>query len=322
MRAIVVAALCLAARVAFALDVAAPPYRARTAVEGVVRVWGNPETRPLLERWERAFLRAHPHVRFEHHLDGTDVGMAGLYTGQADLVLTGREATASEVKAFEWIYRYRPLGVEVATGSLDQPGRSPALVVYVHRDNPTRRLTLEQLDAAFSRERLRGAPGAATTWKDLGTGGEWSNRSRFVTRIGLEDGAISPVNAANANEILPPGVSQQKEIGVRNSYFRGLSISASYFDISRVNAVIDPVTNVFSNNGTINYKGLETVIAYELDRQWTLNAAGQWLKAVQHSADGKIDGLTPENTPKFIGNFFVTHRPSSVPGLSLTSTLR
>jgi phosphate transport system substrate-binding protein len=120
-------------------------------------------------------LRVHPDVRFEHHLDGTDVGMAGLYTGQADLVMTGREATASEVKAFEWIYRYRPLGIEVATGSVDQPGRSPALVVYVHRDNPIQRLTLDQVDAAFSRERQRGALAAATTWKDLGASGEWSN---------------------------------------------------------------------------------------------------------------------------------------------------
>jgi iron complex outermembrane receptor protein len=136
---------------------------------------------------------------------------------------------------------------------------------------------------------------------------------------GLEDGAIAPVNAANANEILAPGVSEQKEIGLRNSYFRGLSISASYFDISRVNAVIDPVTNIFSNNGRINYKGIESVVAYDIDRQWTLNAAGQWLKAVQHSSDAKLDGLTPENTPKFIGNLFATHRPAWMPGLSLTA---
>jgi TonB-dependent siderophore receptor len=136
---------------------------------------------------------------------------------------------------------------------------------------------------------------------------------------GLEDGAVAPANAVNANQILAPGVSTQKEVGLRDSYFRGLSISASYFDISRVNAVLDSVTNLFSNNGTIDFKGEEAVIAFELNRQWTINAAGQHLETVQISDDPKINGFTPENTPKFIGNVFVTHRSPLLPGLSVTT---
>jgi iron complex outermembrane receptor protein len=136
---------------------------------------------------------------------------------------------------------------------------------------------------------------------------------------GLEDGAIAPVNAANANQILAPGISVQKELGLRNSYFRGVAISASLFDISRVNAVIDPVTNVFGNNGTIHYQGAETVIAWDVNPRWTINVAGQYLHAEQISPDPKINGLVPENTPRFIGNFFVTHRPAWLPGLSLNA---
>jgi TonB-dependent siderophore receptor len=136
---------------------------------------------------------------------------------------------------------------------------------------------------------------------------------------GLEDGAVAPVNAANANQIQPPGISTQKEIGIRDSYFRGLSISASYFDISRVNAVTDPVSNIFSNNGTIRYKGAEAVVAYEINRQWTVNTAIQWLNAVQNTSDIRINGLPPENTPKYIGNVFVTHRSPLLAGLTLTA---
>jgi iron complex outermembrane receptor protein len=136
---------------------------------------------------------------------------------------------------------------------------------------------------------------------------------------GLEDGAVAPANAANANQIMPPGISTQKEIGLRGSYFRGLSISASYFDISRVNALTDPVSNIFSNNGTIRYKGAEAVVAYEINRRWTVNTAGQWLHAVQNSSDKRINGLTPENTPTFIGNVFVTHRSPLLAGLTLTA---
>ena len=136
---------------------------------------------------------------------------------------------------------------------------------------------------------------------------------------GLEDGAVAPATAVNANQIQPPGLSTQKEVGIRDSYFRGLSINASYFDISRVNAVIDSITNIFSNNGTIHYKGAEAVVAYEINRQWTVNAAGQHLNAVQRTDDPKINGLVPENTPRFIGNLFVTHRSPLVLGLTLNA---
>jgi iron complex outermembrane recepter protein len=76
---------------------------------------------------------------------------------------------------------------------------------------------------------------------------------------------------------------------------------------------------VFSNNGTIDFKGEEAVIALEINRQWTLNVAGEHLQTVQISDDPKINGFIPENTPKFFGNVFVTHRSPLIPGLSVTA---
>src|SRR5207244_5111836 len=127
-RGAAIAICAFMATFAHAIEVVPPPYQARQTVEGVIRIWGNPEMKPLLERWERGFHRSHPQVRIESHLTGSDLGMAGLYTAQADIALLGREATGNEVKAFEWIYRYRPTAGEVATGRLDQHGRTPALV--------------------------------------------------------------------------------------------------------------------------------------------------------------------------------------------------
>lgn len=136
---------------------------------------------------------------------------------------------------------------------------------------------------------------------------------------GLEDGATAPVGAANVNQVLPPAISVQKEIGLRSTFIPGMSINTSAFEISRANAVIDPVTLVFSNNGTIRYRGVEAVIAYDITPRWTINAAGQRMNAVQISVDPKLNGFAPENTPKFIGNLFVTHRPDWAPGLSLNA---
>lgn len=152
-----------------------PPVRPRPVETKVIRLQGNAALLAPVRQWAAEFMRRQPAVRVEVTLTGSDVGMAALYTGRADIALLGREAAAQELKAFEWIFRYRPVRVEVMTGG-DQPGRSPALVFQVHRDNPLAQLTLAQADAIFSPERRRGAPAALRTWGDLGLTGEWAEQ--------------------------------------------------------------------------------------------------------------------------------------------------
>lgn len=174
-----------AAAVGFA---ALPPPEEPADAGGVIRVWGTAELQPLLERWQKIFLTTHPAARFESHLVGSDAGVPGLYTRRADIALLGREATAAEIKAFEWIFHYKPAAIEVATGSLGTPGRSPALVVAVHRDNPLAQITLQQLDAAFGSEHLRGAYANIRTWGQLGLTGEWRDRPIHLYAPDTEEG--------------------------------------------------------------------------------------------------------------------------------------
>jgi iron complex outermembrane receptor protein len=137
---------------------------------------------------------------------------------------------------------------------------------------------------------------------------------------GLEAGATAPANAKNPDAILPSAVSHQREVGIRDSYFKGLSVSASFFRITRANAVTDPVTNIFENNGDLNYKGVESTFTYDINRRWTIKGALQWLTAVQDSPlQPLINGLTPENTPRWLGNFSATYRLPQVHGLALTA---
>jgi iron complex outermembrane receptor protein len=140
---------------------------------------------------------------------------------------------------------------------------------------------------------------------------------------GLEAGGTSPANAANPNIILAPAVSKQKEIGVRDSYFKGLSLSVSYFDITRANAVTDPVTNIFGYNGDLSYKGVEGTLAYTFLRDWTLNAAVLWLDAVQNAPNQPlINGKVPESTAAWNGNVGLTYRAPWLPGLTLKAGVR
>lgn len=136
---------------------------------------------------------------------------------------------------------------------------------------------------------------------------------------GLEAGGTAPATAVNSNEILPSAVSTQKEFGVRDSHIKGLSLSSSYFEITRANAVTDPVTKIFANSGDINYKGVEATLSYAFLPRWTLSAAAQWLKAVQKSPDPTFNGFTPENTPKGLGNLSLSYRPPWLAGLALSA---
>ena len=52
-----------------------------------------------------------------------------------------------------------------------------ALAVFVNKDNPIKGLTLEQVDAIFSKNRKGGLPSDITTWGDVGLTGQWSGKS-------------------------------------------------------------------------------------------------------------------------------------------------
>src|SRR5262249_60538761 len=87
---------------------------------------------------------------------------------------------------------------------------------------------------------------------------------------GLEAGATAPVGAVNAYEIMPAAVSTQKEIGLRTSGIKGFNFNTSVFDITRANAVTDPTTGIFAQNGNINYLGVEATLGVQFFSDWTL----------------------------------------------------
>jgi phosphate transport system substrate-binding protein len=129
--------------------------------------------RDILNAWQQAFHRHHPKITFEPTLYGSGTGMAGIITGTSDLALMGRPVTPNEVIGFEWVFRYKPLQIQVLTGSLAQPDHSPALAVFVSTQNPLRGLSMQQLAT------LLGCPGqksTPTTWAAAGVEGPWSAR--------------------------------------------------------------------------------------------------------------------------------------------------
>ncbi len=172
-----------------------PEYKPERRVSGTIRQWGsNYLADSMLEGYfEEGFHAFHPNVKFENALKSTFIGIAGLYTGQADLAPMGRRATSDELQGFQRIYDSSPLEITMATGSYDVPGWTFALVVLVNQDNPLNQLTLDQLDGIFGAERTGGShgntwdPTAARgpeknirTWGQLGLTGEWASKPIHV----------------------------------------------------------------------------------------------------------------------------------------------
>ncbi|NUM79652.1 substrate-binding domain-containing protein, partial [bacterium] len=72
-----------------------------------------------------------------------------------------------EIDKFEKKYGFKPTGIATAFDGL---------AVYVHKDNPIKGLTMQQIDAIFSKTRKGGAKEDVVTWGQLGLDGEWKDK--------------------------------------------------------------------------------------------------------------------------------------------------
>jgi phosphate transport system substrate-binding protein len=182
-------ALCgLLAAPLWGAELAPPVMQSDHNTNAVLSIWGQASLRPVARVWGAALARERHGLRLDLHMDGSALAMAGLYTGRADVALLGRDATDSELKAFEWVYHHAPTRVEIGRGSAARPGRSPALVFFVQRDNPLRGLTLAQAEAIFGAELKRGAPVRLQRWEQLGVSGLLAGQAIHAYAPDLESG--------------------------------------------------------------------------------------------------------------------------------------
>ena len=140
----------------------------------------------LMRLWEQDFRRSHPEISFQDKLNGTVSGMAGLYSGVADLALMGREIWPAETMAFEQVTGHLPAGIKVAIGSFDVPTKADSLAIFVHKDNPVSKLTLAQLQTIFGC-----GDGTATVirWGDLGVTGALAEKPILTYSYKLDNAA-------------------------------------------------------------------------------------------------------------------------------------
>jgi len=149
------------------VDPSITAYEKTSGVSGSLSSVGSDTMNNLMTLWGETFSRVYPNVKLQVEGKGSSTAPPALIAGTAQFGPMSRQMKPTEIDEFEKKFGYKP--TEIRT-SYD------ALAVYVHRDNPLDKLTLQQVDAAFSKTRKRGAPKDASTWGDLGLTGEWAAR--------------------------------------------------------------------------------------------------------------------------------------------------
>jgi phosphate transport system substrate-binding protein len=157
----------LAAAQAVKVDPGLTPYQKTSGVSGNINSVGSDTMNNMMTLWAEAFLKLYPNVKVQVEGKGSSTAPPALIAGTAQFGPMSRNMRATEIDQFESKYGYKPTQLRT---SYD------ALAVYVNKDNPLEKLTLAQVDAAFSKTRRRGYKQNVTTWGQLGLTGDWANR--------------------------------------------------------------------------------------------------------------------------------------------------
>jgi phosphate transport system substrate-binding protein len=116
--------------------------------------------------WAEGFQKQYPNVRIQIEGKGSSTAPPALISGTAQLGPMSRAMKAEEIDEFEKKYGYKPSVIRVAVDGL---------AVYVNKDNPVDKLTMQQVDAIFSKTRKMGGKDVKS-WGDLGITGDWSGK--------------------------------------------------------------------------------------------------------------------------------------------------
>ena len=151
-----------------------PDWKDYTQVSGVsgnLNSIGSDTLNNLMTLWAEGFRKEYPNVKIQIEGKGSSTAPPALIEGTAQLGPMSRQMKAKEMDKFEAQFGYKATTFPVAVD---------ALAVYVNKDNPVKCLSMEEVDAAFSKTRRRGHSVNIDSWGKAGLDGNWKS-----TRVSL-----------------------------------------------------------------------------------------------------------------------------------------
>jgi phosphate transport system substrate-binding protein len=143
------------------VDAKLPSYKATSGVSGNLSSIGSDTLNNLMTYWAEGFKKKYPNVNIQIEGKGSSTAPPALIAGTAQLAPMSREMKGKEIEDFEKKYGYKPTKIGVALDSL---------AVFVNKDNPLKSLSLDEVDAIFSKNHKRGLADIAT-WGQAGVTG-------------------------------------------------------------------------------------------------------------------------------------------------------
>jgi phosphate transport system substrate-binding protein len=149
------------------VDPSLTPYKPTSGVSGNLKSIGSDTLNNLMTLWAEGFKAQYPNVKIEIEGKGSSTAPPALISGTAHFGPMSRPMKGAEIDEFEKKFGYKPSAIR---GAVD------ALAVFVHKDNPIKCLSLQQIDTIFSKTRKGGGDKDAATWGQVGLTGEWADK--------------------------------------------------------------------------------------------------------------------------------------------------
>ncbi|MCF6266843.1 MAG: phosphate ABC transporter substrate-binding protein [Desulfuromusa sp.] len=148
------------------VDVNISDYVKVQGVAGNLNSVGSDTLNNMMTYWAEGFRKQYPNVNIQIEGKGSSTAPPALIEGTSQLGPMSRKMKSKEVQGFEGKYGFKPTTIGVALDSL---------AVFINKDNPINGLSLQQVDAIFSKTHKGGLPNAST-WGDVGGKNEWANK--------------------------------------------------------------------------------------------------------------------------------------------------
>jgi phosphate transport system substrate-binding protein len=139
-------------------------YSKVEGLRGTLNAAGSDTMLELQTLMAEEFRKLYPQVKIQVEGKGSSTAPPALIEGTVQLGNMSRKMKSKETDAFEEAFGYEPERFDVALDTL---------AVFVNKDNPIKSLTIQQVDAIFSKTRKCGSAGDISTWGKLDLSGNW-----------------------------------------------------------------------------------------------------------------------------------------------------
>ena len=153
-------------------EVEHPSFKPLELKSSTLTTVGSDAMASLMQNWIEAYKKYQTNVDVRVSSNGSATAPVALIDGSADIGHMARPMKRVEVRDFKVRYGFEPTAIKTALSSV---------AVYVSDENPLNKISIQELDAIFSKSSKRGLNNVST-WKEVGVHGSLSKQDIVAFR--------------------------------------------------------------------------------------------------------------------------------------------